>query len=99
MSWYLIWFAFTKNHNLYINRLCYHQFTTSKDKMSQNNILAMIFDLWQGLQGYLTSGKDYKDKSCPCKEKQGTRIRFHPCIVFAFASRMASSRDNGKINF
>ena len=50
--------------------------------MSQNTILALIFDLcqrlWQGLQGYLTSGKDYKDKSCPCKEKQGTRIRFHP---------------------
>ena len=52
--------------------------------MSQNTILARIFDLcqrlWQGLQGYLTSGKDYKDKSCPCKEKQGTRIRFHPCF-------------------
>ena len=51
--------------------------------MSQNTILAGIFDLcqrlWQGLQGYLTSGKDYKDKTCPCKEKQGTRIRFHPC--------------------
>ena len=50
--------------------------------MSQNTILARIFDLcqrlWQGLQGYLTSGKDYKDKSCPCKEKQGTRIWFHP---------------------
>ena len=82
MPWSLIWFAFTKNHNLYINRLCYHQFTTSKDKMSENTSLAMIFDLchrlWQGLQGYLTSGKDYKDKSCPCKEKQGTRILFHP---------------------
>ena len=26
MPWYLIWFAFTKNHNLYIKRLCYHQF-------------------------------------------------------------------------
>ena len=51
--------------------------------MSQNSILARIFDLcqrlWQGLQGLLTSGKDYKDKSCPCKEKQRTRIRFHPC--------------------
>ena len=67
-----------------MNRLYYDQFTTSKDKMSQNTILARIFDLcqrlWQGLQGYLTSGKDYKDKSCPCKEKQGTRIRFHPCL-------------------
>ena len=65
-----------------MNRLYYHQFTTSKDKMSQNTLLARMFDhcqrLWQGLQGYLTSGKDYKDKGCPFKEKQGTRIRFHP---------------------
>ena len=83
MPWYLIWFALTKNHNLYINRLYCQQFTTSKDKMSQNTILAMIFDLCQRLwQGYLTSGsgKDYKDKSCPCEEKQRTRIWFHPWI-------------------
>ena len=88
MPWYLIWFAFTKNHNLWINILYYHQFTPSEDKMLQNSILARIFGfcqrLWQGLKGILTSGKEYKDKSCPCKEIWGTRIRFHPWADCSF---------------
>jgi len=62
-----IWFAFTKNHNLWLNRLYYHQFTTSKGKMSQKSILARIFGLRQG----------FKDKSCPVQEIRETRTRYH----------------------
>ena len=53
LVWYgRFWFAFTNDHNSELNRLHYHQLTTSKHKISQNSILARIF---------FTSGKDYKD--------------------------------------
>ena len=66
-------FAFTNDHNSELNRLHYHQLTTSKHKISQNS--QDFFYFWQGLQGLLTSGKEYKDKSCPGQDFRETRIR------------------------
>ena len=58
-------FAFTNDHNSELNRLHYHQLTTSKHKISQNSILARIFYFWQGLQGLLTFDHAYMHHA-PC---------------------------------
>ena len=49
--------------------LSFLQFTTGKDKITKNSILARNFNLWQG----------NKDKSCTGQEIRETRTRFHPC--------------------